>query len=123
MIKDEHLIFNISYMIHDKFSFFALLLFLSSTHFHLFFTLKFTFFCRALREMASFFVTGATLLSLANGLTLPRQAAHYHYMPTEYQYGEDSRVTTNITFGTAPDAQPVKIVMDSGSSAFWVSDT
>jgi len=109
-------------MIHDTSSFFVFLLFLSYTHFHRFFALESYFFCRLQETMPFFFLAGATLLSLANGLTLPRQATHYHYMPTEYQYGADSRVTTNITFGTAPDAQPVKIVMDSGSSAFWVSD-
>lgn len=42
-------------------------------------------------------------------------------MPVDFDYGSDSRVTTNITFGTSPDAKPFKVVMDTGSANFWVS--
>ncbi|KAH7323932.1 aspartic peptidase domain-containing protein [Rhexocercosporidium sp. MPI-PUGE-AT-0058] len=41
-------------------------------------------------------------------------------MPVEFEYGADSRVTADITFGTAPSAEPVKVVMDSGSANFWI---
>lgn len=66
--------------------------------------------------------TVATLLSLSQGHVLPRQSDTYHYMPIEYDYGFDSRVTTNITFGTVADTLPIKVVVDSGSSAFWVTE-
>lgn len=55
--------------------------------------------------MASPTVTLVTLLSLANGLSVPRQVANTQYIPIEYAYGIDSRATANITFGTAEDAQ------------------
>ena len=44
----------------------------------------------------------------------------YHYMPVDFEYGADSRVTADIKFGMAPAAEPVRIVMDSGSANFWV---
>lgn len=63
----------------------------------------------------------AALLSLSNALAIElTQDVPYHYMPVDYDYGFDSRVTANFTFGTDPNAEPVKVVMDSGSANFWV---
>lgn len=45
----------------------------------------------------------------------------FHYMPVNFDYGYDSRVKTNFSVGTDPEAQPFKIVMDTGSSEFWES--
>lgn len=58
-----------------------------------------------------------TLLNLCGTASA---SAAYHYIPVEFDYGANSRVTANFTFGTAPDAEPVKVVMDSGSANFWV---
>ncbi len=55
------------------------------------------------------------------GRVLAAKDVMYHYMPVEFEYGADSRVTANLTFGTADTAEPVKVVMDSGSANFWVS--
>lgn len=66
-------------------------------------------------------ISAATLFSLANGHVVPRQSAGYHYMPVDFDYGLNSRVTANISFGTSPDAKPFKVVMDTGSANFWVS--
>ena len=44
----------------------------------------------------------------------------YHYMPVEFEYGADSRVTADIILGTAPSAEPVRVVVDTGSGNFWV---
>jgi hypothetical protein len=48
-------------------------------------------------------------------------SANYHYMPVEFAYGANSRVTANLTFGTAATAEVAKVVMDTGSANFWVS--
>ncbi|KAK0117915.1 hypothetical protein ONS95_012230 [Cadophora gregata] len=60
--------------------------------------------------------------TVALGVTgaLAVKSTSYHYMPVEFEYGPDSRVTADITFGTAPAAKPVRVVMDSGSANFWV---
>jgi hypothetical protein len=50
-----------------------------------------------------------------------RQDVTFHYMPVDFGYGYDSRVTTNFTVGTDPNPEPFKIVMDTGSPDFWVS--
>lgn len=62
-----------------------------------------------------------TLILCSVGGALSAENALYHYMPVEFEYGADSRVTANLTFGTADSAEPVKVVMDSGSANFWVS--
>jgi len=62
------------------------------------------------------------LFAFSNAVAIERrQDVPYHYMPVDYDYGYDSRVTANLTFGSAPDAEPVRVVMDSGSANFWVS--
>jgi hypothetical protein len=63
-----------------------------------------------------------SLFALSNALAIERREdVPYHYMPVDYDYGYDSRVTANLTFGSASDAEPVQVVMDSGSANFWVS--
>jgi hypothetical protein len=42
-------------------------------------------------------------------------------MPIDFDYGCDSKVTTNFRVETGPNSEPFKIVMDTGSSDFWVS--
>jgi hypothetical protein len=64
-----------------------------------------------------------SLFALSNALAFERREdVPYHYMPVDYDYGYDSRVTANLTFGSASDAEPVQVVMDSGSANFWVSE-
>ncbi|KAJ5050845.1 uncharacterized protein L3040_002714 [Drepanopeziza brunnea f. sp. 'multigermtubi'] len=60
------------------------------------------------------------VMSSVAGGVLAAESALYHYMPVEFEYDLDSRVTANLTFGTAASAEPVKVVMDSGSANFWV---
>jgi hypothetical protein len=43
--------------------------------------------------------------------------APYVYIPIEFLYGADSRVTTNITFG---NSNPITVVMDTGSASAWI---
>jgi len=63
----------------------------------------------------------STFLSLSNAWSISRrQDAPYVYIPVEFLYGADSRVTTNITFGTAPSSQSITVVMDTGSSDAWI---
>ncbi|PMD37388.1 acid protease [Hyaloscypha variabilis F] len=60
----------------------------------------------------------SSFLSLSTAWSIPRrQDAPYVYIPVEFLYGADSRVTTNITFGTS---QPITVVMDTGSSDAWI---
>lgn len=61
------------------------------------------------------------ILTLLTYFEIASASAGYHYIPVEFDYGANSRVTANFTFGTAADAEPVKVVMDSGSANFWVS--
>jgi hypothetical protein len=49
--------------------------------------------------------------------------AQYQYMPVEFAYGSNSRVTANMTFGTASGAHTTKVVMDTGSANFWVGSS
>jgi hypothetical protein len=42
-------------------------------------------------------------------------------MPVDFDHGYDSRVTTNFTVGTGPNSEPFKIIIDTGSSDFWLS--
>ncbi|CAG8978254.1 hypothetical protein HYALB_00009151 [Hymenoscyphus albidus] len=67
-----------------------------------------------------FILSVATLVSLASSHVFPQQTDTYHYMPVDFDYGADSRVTTNISFGTSRDAEPFKVVMDTGSADFWI---
>ncbi|TVY76159.1 hypothetical protein LSUE1_G003797 [Lachnellula suecica] len=63
------------------------------------------------------------LSALSNAVAIERRqdvTPTYHYIPVDYEYGYDSRVTANLTFGSDSIAKPVKVVMDSGSSNFWV---
>lgn len=63
----------------------------------------------------------ATLLSLSTALSVShRQDASYVYIPIEFLYGADSRVTTNITFGSSPSSPPITVVMDTGSANAWI---
>ena len=63
----------------------------------------------------------STFLSLSSAWSISRrQDAPYVYIPVEFLYGADSRVTTNITFGTALSSQPITVVMDTGSSDAWI---
>lgn len=65
--------------------------------------------------------TLATIFSLSCALSIPRsQDAPYVQFPIEFLYGADSRVTTNITFGTSNDTHPITVVMDTGSANAWV---
>lgn len=77
--------------------------------------------------MISLTSTVATLLPLlshADGLAIRDVgAAPYHYVPVDFDYGADSRVTANFTFGTELDAVPIKMVMDTGSADAWVRNT
>ncbi|KAI9047243.1 hypothetical protein LZ554_008696 [Drepanopeziza brunnea f. sp. 'monogermtubi'] len=57
--------------------------------------------------------------SMAGGVLAAESALH-HYMPVGFEYGADSRVTANLTFGTAASTKLAKVVMDSGSANFWV---
>ncbi|KAE9364546.1 acid protease [Stipitochalara longipes BDJ] len=62
-----------------------------------------------------------TFLSLSSAWSISRrQDVPYVYIPIEFLYGADSRVTTNITFGTSPSSQPITVVMDTGSSNAWI---
>lgn len=63
------------------------------------------------------------LLGVSNALAIARRGngSSYIYMPVEFAYGSDSRVTTNITFGTGVDTLPTKVVMDTGSADTWVT--
>jgi hypothetical protein len=62
----------------------------------------------------------ATFFSLSSALAITRREnAGYYYMPVEFDYGADNRVTANFTFGLA-DEEPIQVVMDTGSSDFWV---
>jgi hypothetical protein len=56
-----------------------------------------------------------------SGAIIHRQDVTFHYMPVDFDCGYDSRVTTNFTVVTDPNSEPFKIVMDTGSSDFWVS--
>jgi len=49
------------------------------------------------------------------------QNASYHYIPVDFDYGANERVTANITFGTAANTSATKVVMDTGSAGLWVS--
>ncbi|CZT53066.1 uncharacterized protein RSE6_14503 [Rhynchosporium secalis] len=62
----------------------------------------------------------STAVALHIGGALAASSSLYHYMPVEFAYGADSRVTADIVFGTAPSAKPVRVVMDSGSPSFWI---
>jgi len=42
-------------------------------------------------------------------------------MPLDYDYGAAEKVAANLTFGTSKNATSTKVVMDTGSSGFWVS--
>ena len=62
----------------------------------------------------------ASFFSLSSALAIsPRQNAGYYYMPVEFDYGADSRVTAQFTFGSTED-EPIQVVMDTGSANFWV---
>lgn len=65
--------------------------------------------------------TLSTIVALNIGGALAAYSSLYHYMPVAFEYGADSRVTADITFGAAPSAEPVRVVMDSGSANFWAS--
>jgi Eukaryotic aspartyl protease len=59
-----------------------------------------------------------TFLTLSQALSTSRgQDAPYIYIPVEFLYGADSRVTSNITFGTS---EPITVVMDTGSANAWI---
>ncbi|KAH7371782.1 aspartic peptidase domain-containing protein [Cadophora sp. MPI-SDFR-AT-0126] len=62
----------------------------------------------------------STTVAFGVSAALAAKSTLYHYMPVEFEYGADSRVTADITFGTAPSAEPVRVVMDSGSANFWI---
>ncbi|KAH8689730.1 aspartic peptidase domain-containing protein [Phaeosphaeriaceae sp. PMI808] len=62
----------------------------------------------------------STVVALNISGALAANSNLYHYMPVEFEYGADSRVTADIILGTAPSAEPVRVVMDSGSANFWV---
>ncbi|KAH9219345.1 aspartic peptidase domain-containing protein [Leptodontidium sp. 2 PMI_412] len=64
--------------------------------------------------------TLSTIVALKIGGALAAYSSLYHYMPVAFEYGADSRVTADITFGAAPSAEPVRVVMDSGSANFWI---
>ncbi|OWP05355.1 hypothetical protein B2J93_8097 [Marssonina coronariae] len=51
---------------------------------------------------------------------LAAEKALFHYMPTEIEYGDSSRVTADIIFGSDASAQPIKVVMDLGSPESWL---
>ncbi|CZR56683.1 uncharacterized protein PAC_06572 [Phialocephala subalpina] len=62
----------------------------------------------------------ATFFSLSSALAINhRQNAGYYYMPVEFDYGADSRVTAQFTFGSAEE-EPIQVVMDTGSANFWI---
>lgn len=62
----------------------------------------------------------ASLLSLSSALVISnRQNAGYYYMPVEFDYGADSRVTAQFILGSAEE-EPIQVVMDTGSANFWV---
>lgn len=67
-----------------------------------------------------------SLVGTASALALKRQnttssssAADYYYFPLDFEYGVDSRFTSNLTFGTYDNTRPVKMVMDTGSANTW----
>ncbi|KAL2062641.1 hypothetical protein VTL71DRAFT_5713 [Oculimacula yallundae] len=62
----------------------------------------------------------STIVALNMSGALAANSSLYHYMPVEFEYGADSRVTADLIVGTAPSAKPVRVVMDSGSASFWV---
>lgn len=66
-------------------------------------------------------VAGVSAGVVNGGGLKSRQTTGYEYLPVELLYGTANKVTSNITFGTAADAEPVMVVMDTGSSSFWVS--
>ena len=71
--------------------------------------------------MLSSIITLATVISVSCAVSNPRSPdALYVHIPIEFLYGADSRVTTNITFGTSNDTQPITVVMDTGSANAWV---
>lgn len=63
-----------------------------------------------------------SLVGTVSALAVKRQnttTADYFYFPLDFDYGVDSRFTTNITFGTYDNAKSVKMVMDTGSANIW----
>jgi hypothetical protein len=69
----------------------------------------------------SIIMTIASSALTISAAIIHRQDVTFHYMPVDFDYGYDSRVTTNFTVGTDPNSEPLEIVMDTGSSDFWVS--
>lgn len=57
----------------------------------------------------------------ALAVTNQRQSSAYYYYPLDFDYGVDSRFTSNLTFGTYANgtAKQVKMVMDTGSANTW----
>ncbi|RDW83433.1 hypothetical protein BP5796_04924 [Coleophoma crateriformis] len=71
--------------------------------------------------MKSSFLLASSLSTLVSSLSSDIAAdAPFHYIPIDYNYGYNERVTANLTYGTATDAQPVRTVLDTGSANFWV---
>lgn len=66
------------------------------------------------------FLTLSFLLEVASSLAINASTQPYHYIPLDYDYGADSRVTANLKFGTGLSNKPVKTVMDTGSANIWV---
>lgn len=67
-----------------------------------------------------------SILSLAgtvSALAFKRQntssSAGYFYFPLNFEYGVSSRFTSNLTFGTLDNPNPVQMVMDTGSANSW----
>lgn len=72
-------------------------------------------------KMLSQLISVASLLGASSALAVAkRDTASYYYVPVEFAYGGDSRVTANLTYGSAANATAVKTVMDTGSADFWV---
>lgn len=65
------------------------------------------------------FTLAATAAALPSSKRADTANSSYLYFPLDFFYGVDSRFTTNLTLGTAPDSKPIKTVVDTGSASFW----
>ncbi|EKD19542.1 uncharacterized protein L3040_002578 [Drepanopeziza brunnea f. sp. 'multigermtubi'] len=49
-----------------------------------------------------------------------RETGAYVYVPTEWRYGANTKITANITVGTGAVKPDIEVVMDTGSTGFWL---
>lgn len=66
-----------------------------------------------------------SLVGTASALALNKRqnttSSSYYYFPLDFEYGVDSRFTSNLTLGTYANGTPkqVQMVMDTGSANIW----